>query len=184
MTTNSGQFKKGQHWRPHAAFRDRDWLLDNYAAARRSTGEIADEFEVTDAAIIFWLKRHGIDRRTVSQARAIKHWAMVGEDNPMWNRKGELNPHWKGGVTALRQAFYAGQEWKAACSAVWKRDNATCQRCGLYHPDDAGVPMHVHHIVSFADGDLRAETSNLVLVCQICHLWIHSKRNVNRDYIQ
>jgi 5-methylcytosine-specific restriction endonuclease McrA len=102
----------------------------------------------------------------------------------MWNRLGELNPNWRGGVTADRQSFYASQEWKSACSAVWKRDQATCQRCGLVHDTDPGVPFHVHHITSFAVKELRAEASNLLLVCEPCHQWIHSRRNVNREYLQ
>lgn len=124
MVKNSGQFKKGQHWREHVVFREKDWLIENYVLKKRSTGEIAQEFGVTDAAILFWLRKHSIQRRTVSEARDIKHWVAVGPDNPMWNKRGELHPSWRGGVTADRQAFYASQEWKSACSAVWKRARA------------------------------------------------------------
>ena len=184
MVKNSGQFKKGQHWREHVVFREKDWLIENYVLKKRSTGEIAQEFGVTDAAILFWLRKHGIQRRTVSEARDIKHWGLSGPDNPMWNRLGELNPRWLGGVTAERQAFYASQEWKSACSEVWKRDKETCQRCGLVHADDPCVPFHIHHVTSFSVKELRAEVSNLLLVCEPCHQWIHSRRNVNREYLQ
>ena len=184
MVKNSGQFTKGQHWREHVVFREKDWLIENYVLKKRSAGEIAQEFGVTDAAILFWLRKHGIQRRTVSEARDIKHWGLSGPDNPMWNRFGELNPRWLGGVTAERQAFYASQEWKSACSEVWRRDKATCQRCGLVHADDPGVPFHIHHITSFSVKELRAEASNLLLVCEPCHQWIHSRRNVNREYLQ
>jgi len=83
MVKNSGQFKKGQHWREHVVFREKDWLIENYVLKKRSTGEIAQEFGVTDAAILFWLRKHGIQRRTVSEARDIKHWGLSGPDNPM-----------------------------------------------------------------------------------------------------
>lgn len=184
MVKNSGQFTKGQHWREHVVFREKDWLIENYVLKKRSAGEIAQEFGVTDAAILFWLRKHGIQRRTVSEARDIKHWGLSGPDNPMWNRLGELNPRWLGGVTDERQAFYASQEWKSACSEVWRRDKATCQRCGLVHADDPGVPFHIHHVTSFSVKELRAEASNLLLVCEPCHQWIHSRRNVNREYLQ
>ena len=184
MKSNSGQFKNGQHWRPVAVFRDKEWLVENYTKQERSAGDIAKEFGVTDAAIMFWLRKHGIDRRTTAQARAVKHWGVTGPDNPMWNRMGELNPNWKGGVTQERQAFYAGTEWKTACSSVWRRDSATCQRCGLAHKDDPGIPFHVHHVVSFAVEPLRAILSNLLLVCEPCHQWIHSRKNTRREYLR
>lgn len=184
MAKNSGQFKKGQHWREHVVFREKDWLIENYVLKKRSAGEIAAEFSVTDAAILFWLRKHGIQRRTVSEARGFKHWGLSGSDNPMWNRLGELSPRWLGGVTAERQAFYASQEWKSVCSEVWKRDKATCQRCGLVRDTDLGIPFHIHHVTSFAVKALRAEASNLLLVCEPCHQWIHSRRNVNREYLQ
>ena len=102
----------------------------------------------------------------------------------MWNKRGELNPRWKGGITPLRQAFYMSEEWKTVCSAVWKRDKATCRRCGLEKKENAEMPFHIHHVVSFANEQLRATASNLVLVCETCHHFIHSKRNEKNEFIQ
>ena len=177
------QFKPGQHWRKPQAFRDKDWLIENYIEQQRSTGEIAKEFGVTDGAIIFWLRKHDIQRRNVSEARSIKYWGNSGSDNPMWNKRGELNPRWLGGITPERQAFYTSEEWKSACSSVWNRDKATCRRCGLYKEDSPDMPFHIHHIVSFADESLRADPNNLVLLCEVCHHFVHSKRNKGNEYI-
>jgi len=179
----NGQFAKGSHWRPHRPFRDRAWLLKNYILLQRSTGDIAAEFGVTDGAILHWLQRHDIPRRTTAQARAIKRWASFGPDNPMWNRKGELNPNWRGGVTPERQAFYTSKEWRNACSAVWARDAAACRRCGTSKARAADMPFHVHHIVSFADKSLRADPENLVLLCEACHHFVHSRENVDREHL-
>jgi hypothetical protein len=183
MRNDKGQFVKGHHWRPPQPFRDRDWLVREYVGRGRSTGDIARQFGVTDAAVLFWLRKHKIPRRDVSAARKLKRWGSVGVDNPMWNRKGELNPNWKGGVTPERQAFYASGEWKKVCSLVWKRDKATCQRCGLYRTDQPDMPFHIHHIRSFAFADLRAIPSNLVLLCEVCHQFVHSRENVAREYL-
>ena len=183
MRKKNGQFGKGDHWRQPQLFREKEWLIQNYGVLKRSTGDIAKEFCVTDAAILFWLRKHGIERRTISQARAIKHWGAIGVDNPMWNRRGELNPRWLGGVTPERQAFYTSKEWKEVCAKVWKRDKATCQRCELPKKESQDMPFHIHHIVSFADESLRAEPSNLILLCETCHQFIHSKRNVNREHL-
>ena len=183
MRKSNGQFSKGDHWRKPQAFRDQGWLTEQYAVLSRSTGDIAAEFGVTDAAILFWLRKHGIPRRTVSEARGIKHWGAAGADNPMWNKRGELNPRWLGGVTPERQSFYASKEWKSACSLVWKRDGAKCRRCNLHRDDSPDMPFHIHHLVSFADRELRAEPSNLVLLCEACHQFIHSRGNLTREYL-
>jgi hypothetical protein len=180
----NGQFEKGQHWRQPQQFREKAWLFENYSNQNRSTGDIAKQFGVTDAAVLFWLRRHGIQRRTVSEARKIKHWGSCGVDNPMWNKRGELNPRWIGGVTPDRQSFYTSNDWKKACLFVWKRDKATCRRCGMYKDDSPDMPFHIHHVISFAYQTLRADASNLVLLCEPCHHFVHSRRNVSREYIQ
>lgn len=195
MSTNDGRFKKGerrspatefkpgQHWRKRKPFWDREWLYHEYVVMGRSTGDIAAQFDVIPESISHWLRKHDIPRRSISEARAIKHWGASGSDNPMWNRRGELNPRWLGGVTPERQAFYTSQEWKSACSAVWKRDNATCQRCQLHRNDQPDMPFHIHHIVSFAVEKLRADTDNLVLLCEVCHQFVHSRRNVDGEFL-
>lgn len=179
-----GQFLHGTHWRESQPFREKEWLDREYIELGRSTGDIAAQFGVTDAAIIHWLKKHGIPRRSVSEARKLKRWGAVGADNPMWNRRGELNPNWKGGVTPERQAFYQSQEWKDACIFVWKRDGAKCKRCGLHRDEQPDMPFHIHHIVSFAVPELRAANDNLVLLCKMCHQFVHSRKNENGDFLQ
>ena len=183
MRRPNGQFEKGDHWREPRPFREKVWLVENYIVRQRSTGDIAAEFVTTDAAVLFWLRKHGIRRRTVSEARSIKHWGASGADNPMWNKRGEINPRWLGGVTPDRQAFYTSKEWRAACSRVWKRDKARCRRCSMHRDDSPDMPFHIHHVVSFADKDLRAEPSNLVLLCEACHQFVHSRGNLTREYL-
>jgi len=181
--TPLGRFLPGTHWRQEGPHWDRAWLAEQYEGLGRSAADIAADIGITPNAVLYWLHKHGIPRRDVSEARALKHWGAEGSDNPMWNRRGEMNPNWRGGVTPERQAFYAGNEWAACCSAVWKRDLATCQRCGLVHSETPDMPMHIHHVVSFADRKLRADPDNLVLLCETCHRWIHSKKNKDREFI-
>ena len=179
-----GQFLKGTHWRKEQPFRNKDWLIEEYLNKERSSKDIGDEFGVSGAAVIFWLKNHKIPRRSVSSARKIKHWGLSGSDNPMWNRRGELNPNWRGGISPERQKFYTSQDWKSACSFVWKRDKATCKRCGLVKSKNSDVPFHIHHIRSFSIIEERANPENLILLCEVCHHHVHSRKNVNREYLQ
>ena len=178
------QFKKGQHWRKHQPFWDKEWLEEEYVEKGRSTGEIGKEFGVTMGAILFWLNKYGIKRRNTSESRKVKYWGSSGENNPMWGIKGEKNHAWKGGSTPERQLFYESAEWKKACSAVWKRDNATCQRCMLKKGVNPDMQFHIHHIISFAHKAYRTDVDNLVLLCKSCHNWVHSKRNKNRELIR
>lgn len=180
---NSGQFKKGSHWRKPKPWWNKEWLSEQYLSLGKSASEIAADGGVTENAILYWIKKHRIKTRSMKEIRSSKHWGSTGSDNPMWNKLGELNPNWKGGVTADRQAFYASSEWKVACSAIWKRDRATCQRCGLSRNDSPDIPMHIHHIEPFSDVALRADKNNLVLLCEVCHYFVHSKGNVYREYL-
>ena len=183
MRNNKGQFKKGTHWRERRPWWDKKWLNNQYTICKRSASDIAKDGNVGETAILYWLVKHDIPRRTMKEIRSHKHWGLSGADNPMWNKYGDLNPRWLGGITPERQSFYQSQEWKTACSFVWKRDMATCQRCNIEKQESPDIPFHIHHIISFANEELRADTDNLILMCEICHQFIHSKRNINNEYI-
>lgn len=175
------KFKRGQHWRKPKPFWNKEWLIQKYLIECLSTTEIAEISGCNHRNISFWMKKHNIKGRSISESRKVKYWGQSGEDNPMWNKKGELNKNWKGGITEDRQLFYVSQEWKKTCSGVWKRDNATCQRCEIKECE--GVPFHIHHIVSFKQKEIRGEINNLILLCKICHDWVHSNKNINKEYI-
>jgi hypothetical protein len=183
MQDERGRFKKGTHWRERKPFWDKEWLINEYVTLQRSASEIAADHGVTANAICFWLQKHGIPGRTTSETRAFKHWGAKGSDNPMWNKRGEANPNWKGGMTPERQAFYMSRKWKAVCRLVWERDKATCQRCKLVKLSQADVPFHMHHIESFADPELRADPNNLVVLCEVCHHFVHSRKNIDREFL-
>lgn len=100
------------------------------------------------------------------------------------NISNEKHPNWKGGLSADRQSIYASQEWCDAVKAVWKRDKAVCQRCGKNHNDELNRGnFHIHHIVSFMVRELRTDVNNLVLLCKDCHKFVHSKKNINKEFI-
>lgn len=181
MRNSKGQFVKGTHWRKHRSHWDKDWLHDQYVVQEKPAAQIAREQGISENGVLYWLNKLGIQTRTTSEVRQIKHWGCVGADNPMWNKRGELNPNWRGGVTGERQEYYQSQEWKRACSLVWKRDNAECRMCGI--GQDKGVPLHIHHIISFSNVETRCDIDNLVLVCEVCHRFIHSRENAGKEYL-
>lgn len=175
------EFKKGQHWREPKPYWKKEWLYNEYVVKERSLGEIAADFNVTEPAIRFWARKHGIPTRTTSEARSIKYWGLPGEKNGMHGRYGDKSPNWKGGVSPERQALYSSEEWSKAVSFVWKRDAAMCQRCGVHR--SSGEEFHIHHKVSFSVKEKRAKHENLVLLCKECHNFVHSKKNVNKEFL-
>ena len=102
----------------------------------------------------------------------------------MKGKRGAQVPSWKGGITPERQAFYSTPAWKAVVKLVWKRDNATCQKCGRRNVKGLRYVFDIHHIVGFHVKNLRAVLSNLVLLCEDCHYWVHSKENVNHEFVR
>jgi 5-methylcytosine-specific restriction endonuclease McrA len=102
----------------------------------------------------------------------------------MKGKRGPETPSWKGGVTPERQSFYSSKEWRDASKAVWRRDDATCQKCGKRNHEKQRYAFDVHHVVSFACVSLRADISNLILLCEDCHYWVHSSENVDKLFIK
>ena len=84
-------------------------------------------------------------------------------------RGGENNPSWKGG-----RAHYYGPNWKEQAEKTRKRDNYTCQACGI-NQDNYYRQLDVHHIKSFKSFGLinykkANRLTNLITLCSSCHI--------------
>jgi hypothetical protein len=133
-------------------------------------------------------RKHSAETRAKMRAIALADGRVPFDPKvgpPLRGKRGAEVHTWKGGVTPERQAVYSSREWIEAVKIVWHRDDAKCQRCGLDHRtiDRAEMKFHVHHIVSFANKELRCEPSNLVLLCDKCHRWTHGKGNTERRFL-
>lgn len=157
------QFKPGEHWRQARPWWMRDWLCDQYISKKLSAQEIAAEHGCGENNILFWLKRHGIPARSVSECRRVKKWGPSGEKNPMFGRRGCLSPAWRGGLTPSRQKLYSRSEWQSAARKVRKRDKS-CRLCG------GGEGLQIHHIYPISQFPLLAlDQGNLIRLCKRCH---------------
>lgn len=92
------------------------------------------------------------------------------------------HPRWRGGITPERQRFYASPRWARIAAKVWTRDKSRCQKCKRIHR--AGDQFDIHHIVSFECRELRGEISNLILLCEPCHYWVHGPKNTRQRFIR
>lgn len=89
---------------------------------------------------------------------------------------GVNNVNWKGGVSkenrTARQNAAQTPEYKQWRTAVFERDNYTCQVCEQHN----GV-LHADHIERWADNeDLRYAVENGRTVCVACHYYITFKK--------
>lgn len=182
LPENKGRFVKGQHWRPRKPHWDREWLSREYVERRRSASDIAAEMGCRENNILYWLAKHGIPTRDMATIRKGKKWGSFGTANPMFGKRGALNPRYVDGSSPERQRLYARVEGLAFLKAVYLRDGYRCVRCGA--AKTAPRSLHAHHIRPWAGNPaLRFDLANAVTVCRPCHGWIHSKRNTEGEFL-
>lgn len=179
----NGRFKKGVHaYRSPKPHWERDWLHREYVTKQRSSGEIAAEIGCTESNVLFWLEKHDIQRRSISESRSVKRWGATGAANPMYGRVGAMNPRYVDGSSPERQRLYARHDWKQFLRQIYRRDGFCCVRCRA--PKSGPKSLHAHHIKPWAGNpDLRFNENNVVTLCRRCHDWVHSNRNSAREYL-
>jgi endogenous inhibitor of DNA gyrase (YacG/DUF329 family) len=93
-------------------------------------------------------------------------------------KSGEGSPQWRGG-----HLYYRGPNWSRQRAAARRRDDNTCQDCGLTR-EEHGRELEVHHIIPFRHFGIKEyeranELPNLISLCRPCHL----KREAVRDIL-
>ena len=96
-----------------------------------------------------------------------------------WNNALERFGHWQASKDKkILEDFYDGkrkesQSHQAVPASlelkVWKRDNATCQKCKSSPANCPGVLMHIDHIIPRAKGGGNT-LDNLQLLCARCNI--------------
>ncbi len=158
-----GRFQKGQHWRSPQLWWSKKWLENEYIEQEKSAKEIALTYGCGENNIFYWLHRHNIRRRTMSEIRSIKHWGAVGSANPMHGRRGVLNPNWRGGFTPFRQSVYCSSEWQVFQRRIRTRDKS-CKVC------KSKENLELHYIEPVSQAPLLImDAGNALLLCRKCH---------------
>jgi len=192
----------------------KEWLYEQYVTLGKTAAQIGNMVKRNSKSVWNWLKDFNIPTRPrgsyipnhfkkgFASRLGIKHLDSTKQKirqarirdghvpylkngvHHLKGKRGADTPNWKGGITPERQSFYASDEWKSACKIVWQRTGAVCERCGVRQTKQLRGTYHIHHIVSFVVKSLRAEPSNLALLCRPCHLFVHSKANHRLEFIR
>jgi len=87
-----------------------------------------------------------IARGNIGKILTADHRRNISNGVKAIDRTGANNPFWKGGWTPLQKLIRKSVECKLWKSAVFRRDNYTCQECKV-----RGRTLHAHHIKAFAE---------------------------------
>ena len=86
-----------------------------------------------------------------------------------FDRKGENNPNWRGGVTPVHLRIRTSLEYKLWRRSVFERDSYTCIWCGVKGNQTGGY-LQADHIKPFAFfPELRFAIDNGRTLCKNCH---------------
>lgn len=194
-------------WQRKAKPVTKEWLVEKYLVERLGCYEISKLVNRHPKNVYRWLIDFGIetrDRQTSviefnkrESTRKKRSISRKGQKHNDKTRKiisekhlgkkglaGKDNPMWKGGISSERADFTNSSVWKQTRKEIWNRDKSTCQRCKKLFNYEEDRPFHVHHIVSFQIENLRTEKSNLALLCELCHNWVHSKKNQHQKFLK
>lgn len=164
-----------------------EWIRD-YGLPTRPRGNCYDQGYKQGGKGPMLGRNHSEKSKAIMSTKAKESGRLPYDPSVGPRNRGKFGPEsngWKGGLTPERQGFYYSDEWKESVKAVWSRDNATCQRCGKHHNTaKSRGTFHIHHIISFQHRETRSCVDNLVLLCRKCHLFVHSRKNINNDFIK
>lgn len=106
----------------------------------------------------------------------------------------ENHPRWKGNWEEKNKYAYYGPNWEQKREEVIKRDNESCQKCGLKRPvsyEKYESDLEVHHIKparSFIEnGEFKRgqanKKENLVTLCKSCHSKTHGEHQKQQEKV-
>ena len=161
----------------NAFLQDADWLKAKYVDEGLSTTQVAEIAECQASLVSQYLRRHGINARTVGSEKGHSRFDNTAKRNLSKAKRGKYlgkeNPNWRGGQRKIdpeRNRFRA----KAWSKAIRRRDGI-CQDCGSFGP------LHAHHKKRWKDfPELRYVLSNGVALCHTCHEAAHGRGFVFR----
>jgi hypothetical protein len=107
-----------------------------------------------------------------------------GIKNPMYGKKGNMSPAWKGGISNRYNLFYGSLEWQIKRIEIMSKDGFVCKECGKL-ANKTNNTFNVHHIIPLSiDWNLRLDDTNLITLCMDCHkkTFNHETEHIQKFY--
>ena len=154
---------------------NKNFLIQQYIDLKKTMKEISKNVGCGLKTVERYLIKHKIPIKTTSEALKGKY---IGDKNPNYgNHKiaGENHFNWQGGISKDGYSYKFNNKLK---QKIRKRDNYTCQICGITEEEHIivyGRNLDVHHI----DYDKQnCSEDDLTSLCIPCHM----RTNFNRKY--
>lgn len=164
-----------------AAYKDRAWLSAQYVERGLEQAKIAKMAGVSPHTIRAWVRKHNLQKPAGSWSAGCTPWNKGKRYRAGWThtpetrkrlsdqKRGERNPQWKGGIT--RYATVVRQGVSELVPEMLERYDYTCQLCR-----GRGGALETHHVLPiWARPDLALAASNLVPLCEPCHLKVNTR---------
>lgn len=145
-----------------------DEYIELYIKQKLSLRKIAKIYNINPSTVSNILKNSGISLRTGSEAIKTQ-WIDADERrNKTSQLFKKLNfKHGQSDKYRKHVDSYSHRKWS---KAIRKRDNYTCQECGLVNYSN-----HAHHIIGIiTQPELAFELNNGTTLCRKCHLLRHN----------
>jgi thymidylate synthase ThyX len=163
------------------AYKDIQWLAKQYHELGRDQRSIARAAGVSHHTIRQWIRRFKLQKPIGSWTVGREPWNKGRRYKTGWThsdetrarlgaqKRGERNPHWKGGVTRRGVALRRGA--MSMRPQIFERDGYRCRLCGTL-----GGKLTLNHILPiWHRPDLADSFENIATVCRSCHREISSK---------
>ncbi len=128
-------------------------LEDYYIKQKLSSYEIAKIFKCNACTVREYLRKYNIPIRSKSEAKKGIKTGPRSEEVRLRMKaskpRGEKHHNWKGGITPLRVAIHDLSEYRDWIKNVFRRDDYTCQDCGIRSGNGKAVILEAHHIKEF-----------------------------------
>lgn len=147
-------------------YHDEDWLREQYFELDKNGMTIADEQDVHYSTIYDWMERHGIERRSHSEAKMGERNPHYGKSRPEFAEKmsGSNNPSYKDG-RSKELDFRTSAKWENFSFELKEKADWTCENCGV-HGSEAEI--QTHHAQPVSEGGDKYDNVFIIL-CKSCH---------------
>ena len=141
----------------------KDKLLQLYLNKKFSFSDITLKLNISKTAVSRLIKLFRIKKRTLSESQKLK--PKYGKDNPAWINGISFKPYTFEFNSSLKQK-------------IRKRDNFTCQCCGITEKEYFRA-LDIHHIDY---NKQNCKEDNLITLCVSCNVKANGNKEFDRDY--